>query len=116
LDTVVQGLGATSIPYVRGLLTLKSGFMFSAMFLSAIAVFLIEKQFFKAALWSVFASAFSMAGLMHSYSLTPAAVREEIRPGFAWQAAAGYLALAAIFAYFGFLRRREQPIASSSHR
>jgi AGZA family xanthine/uracil permease-like MFS transporter len=106
LDTIIQGLGATSIPYVRGLLTLKAGFMFSAMFLSAIAVFLIERQFYKAALWSVLASVCSLAGLMHSYSLTPTAVREELRPGFAWEAAAGYMALAAIFAWFGFSRRQ----------
>ena len=71
--------------------------MFSAMFLSAIAVFLIERRFARAAAWSLAASIFSLAGLMHSYSLTASAVREDIRPGFAWEASAGYLALAAVF-------------------
>jgi hypothetical protein len=72
--------------------------MFSAMFIAAIAVFLVERRFLTAAAWSLAASVFSYAGLMHAYALTPSAVREEIRPGFAWEAAAGYLALAAVFA------------------
>lgn len=109
LPALVQALGGTTIPYVGGLLALKSGFMFSAMFLSAIAVFLIERQFAKAALWSLAASVFSIVGLMHAYSLTSTAVREELRPGFAWEAAVGYLALAVLFALFA-LGRRATPI------
>ena len=68
--------------------------------------FLIERQLVKAALWSLVASLFAIGGLMHAYSLTPGAVREELRPGFAWEAAAGYLALAAIFAFFAVSDRR----------
>ncbi|HXI01910.1 MAG TPA: hypothetical protein VNI57_01930, partial [Candidatus Saccharimonadales bacterium] len=105
LGDVVTTLGATTIPYVHGLLSLKAGFMFTAMFLSAIAVFLTERRFFTAAAWSVAASACALTGLMHSYALTPTAVREEIRPGFAWPAAAGYLALAAVFGFVGWSRR-----------
>ncbi len=106
LPSVVEILGAGSLPYVKGLLALKSGFMFSAMFLSAIAVFLIERRFRKAAAWSFVAALFTFAGLMHSYSLTPTSVREELRPGFAWEAAAGYLALGVLFALLG--RRRAE--------
>jgi AGZA family xanthine/uracil permease-like MFS transporter len=106
LASIVETLGRTSMPYVEGLLALKAGFMFSAMFLSAIAVFLAEREFLKAALWSGTASLFSMAGLMHAYSLTPAAVREEIRPGFAWEAAIGYLAVAVIFLVLAWRTRR----------
>jgi AGZA family xanthine/uracil permease-like MFS transporter len=109
LPALVEGLGATSLPYVRGLLALKAGFMFSAMFLSAIAVFLIEKRFARAALWSLAASLFSWLGLMHAYSLTPAAVREELRPGFAWEAALGYLGFAAVFGLCALARRARPP-------
>ena len=73
--------------------------MFSATFLAAIAVFLIEREFKQAALWSLAAAAFAWLGLMHAYTLTAAAVREEIIPGFASEAAIGYLAMAAIFAF-----------------
>jgi len=114
LPQAVAALEAGTIPYVRGLLSLKAGFMFTAMFLSAIAVFLIEKRFAKAAAWSLLASIFSICGLMHSYSLTPTAVREEIRPGFAWQAAAGYLALAVLFGLFHIVRRNDLPHAPQS--
>ena len=86
------------MPYVKGLLALKAGFMFTAMFLSAIAVFLVEKKFLTASLWALGASAFTYVGLMHSYTLTAAAVREELRPGFAWQGAVGYVSMAVIFA------------------
>lgn len=108
LPRVVTILGETSLPYVWGLLSLKSGFMFSAMFLSAIVVFLIERRFARAALWSLLASIFTLGGLMHSYSLTPTAVREEIRPGFAWEAAAGYLAISVIFAALAIWRPEER--------
>ncbi len=106
LASVVLSLAATSIPWIHGLLSLKAGFMFTAMFLSAIAVFLIEREFTRAALWALAAGSFAMAGLMHSFSLAPTAVREEIRPGFAWQAAAGYLAMAGVFALVGWWSRR----------
>jgi len=106
LPSLVKILGASSLPYVKGLLALKSGFMFSAMFLSAITVFLIERRFWKAAAWSAVAALFTFAGLMHSYSLTPTAVREELRPGFAWEAAAGYLALGVLFAMLAGRREK----------
>jgi AGZA family xanthine/uracil permease-like MFS transporter len=107
LPAIVTSLGASSIPYVRGLLALKSGFMFSAMFIAAIGVFLVERRLWTAALWSLAAAVFSILGLMHSYTLTPAAVREEILPGFAWEAAAGYLGMATVF---GLLALRRPPI------
>ena len=36
----------------------------------------------------------------------PTAVREEIRPGFAWQAAAGYASVAAVFLLIGWWQGR----------
>jgi AGZA family xanthine/uracil permease-like MFS transporter len=105
LPELIETLGGGAIPFLKGLLGLKAGFMFSAMFLSAIAVFLIERDFGRAAWWSLIASTFSFAGLMHAYSLTPTAVREEIRPGFAWEAGVGYLAIAVLFASLGWRNR-----------
>ena len=108
LPEIVAGQAAgTALPYIKGLLALKSGFMFSATFLSAIAVFLIERRFARAALWSLLAAAFTLVGLMHSYSLTSTSVKEEIRFGFAWEAAAGYLAMAAVLGWLSLGRRSE---------
>lgn len=96
LPVLVTDLAHTTIPYVGGLLTLKAGFLFSATFLAAIGVFLAERRFGTAALWALGAALFSWSGLMHAYTITATAVREEIRPGFAWPMALGYLALALV--------------------
>ena len=44
---------------------------------------------------------------MHSYALTDTAVQDKLVPGFAWEAALGYLGLAVLFAVFA-LTDREQ--------
>ena len=97
LRALVGTLAASTIPYVGGLLTLKAGFLFSATFLAAIGAFLADRRFTRAAWWSIAAAAASWLGLMHAYTVTEGAVREEIRPGFAWPMALGYLACAAVF-------------------
>lgn len=91
LPAFVEAISGSTIPYLDGLMTLKAGFLFSATFIAAIAAFLADRRFLQAAVWAVVAAAFSLAGLMHAYTLTPAALREEIRPGFAWPMALGYL-------------------------
>jgi AGZA family xanthine/uracil permease-like MFS transporter len=116
LPAIVDGLAVSSIPYVHGLLALKAGFMFTAMFISAMAVFLIRRSFYKASLWAVAAAICTFAGLMHSYSLAPTAVREEIRPGFAWQAGVAYLAMAAVFALVGWWQGRGDGDEPTSRR
>lgn len=108
LPAIVAGLESTTLPYVRGLLALKSGFLFSATFLSAIGVFLAEQRFGRAALWAVGAAGFSLAGLMHAFSLTEGAVREEILPGQPWPAAVGYLAAALVFLAASWMGRQNK--------
>ncbi len=108
LSGLVERLSRSTLPYVGGLLTLKSGFLFSATFLAAIGVFLVDRRFSMAALWSLAASVVTLLGIMHSYTVTPMAVREEIRFGFAWPMAVGYLACAVVFAAArGFGRPRD---------
>ncbi len=96
LPALVATLTTTTLPYIGGLMTLKAGFLFSATFLAAIGVFLAERRFARAALWAASAAGFAIFGLMHAYTLTPTGLREEIRPGFAWPMALGYLALAGV--------------------
>ena len=106
LPALVDGLAARRSRYVRGLLALKSGFLFSATLLAAMTVHLAERRFARAALWAAVAAAFAATGLMHAYTLTPAAVREEIVPGQAWPIAVGYLLAAAAFLAAAALSRR----------
>jgi AGZA family xanthine/uracil permease-like MFS transporter len=91
LPELLEAVRSTAIPYVEGLMTMKSGFLFSATFIAAIGAFLADRKFGRAALWSFAAAAFAYVGLMHAYTLTDAALREEIRLGFAWPMALGYV-------------------------
>jgi AGZA family xanthine/uracil permease-like MFS transporter len=105
LPELVDGLRAGALPFVGGLLTLRAGFLFSGMILAAIGVFLIQRRLLRAALWALLAAGLSLLGVMHSYSLTETAVRDEMRPGFAWEMAAAYLAASLVFA-LGWLASR----------
>jgi len=83
-----------------GLAALSSGFIFTSMILAAISVFLIEREFFKAAIWSLSAAALSFFGIIHAYSLRG----NEVVPRYGWNTggafAFGYLCFAVVFALF----------------
>lgn len=96
LAQLLEAVRTTAIPYVDGLMVMKSGFLFSATFIAAIAAWLADRRFARAAAWSLAAAVFSYAGLMHAYTMTPTALREEIRLGFAWPMALGYAGLALV--------------------
>jgi AGZA family xanthine/uracil permease-like MFS transporter len=57
------------------------------MVLAAILVFVIEREFLKAAWWTATAAVLSMIGLIHAYDLTPSGVQNSFgvvaAPGFA---------------------------------
>ncbi len=82
--------------YIGGGFALEQGFIFTAMILSAVTVHLIEKSFVSAALWCLAAAALCGVGLMHSYAFTPTDTIGSFGVP-AWQYAAGYTAMAAIF-------------------
>jgi AGZA family xanthine/uracil permease-like MFS transporter len=103
-------------PAMHGMISLQQGFIFTSMILAAMAVALIERQFKKAAGWSLAAAVFSAIGLIHAYELTPAGVAA--RFGFieAPEFAASYLLLAVLFFAFALApgNRRKNAAASSS--
>ena len=83
--------------YIYGVISLSQGFMLTCMVLSSMMVFVIERQFFKAALWMLAGSIMSYAGLMHAYRLVPhAGVINNLRPGAAPDFALMYLLAAGI--------------------
>ena len=73
--------------YIHGMIALNQGFLLSSMVLAAILVFVIEREFLKAAGWTATAAALSMIGLIHAYELTPSGVQNSFgvpaAPGFA---------------------------------
>ena len=62
----VNDMIAQTLPNMKGILVFPEGALFSAMFLSAVAVYLIEKDFLKAFLWTLPLIIFSFFGLIHS--------------------------------------------------
>ena len=53
-------------PEIRGIIPFSEGALLSAMFLTAVTVYLIEKDFLKAFFWTIPLILFSFLGLIHS--------------------------------------------------
>lgn len=60
---------AKTLPHLKGILVFSEGALFSAMFLSAVAVYLIEKDFLKAFFWAIPLIVFSYFGFIHSHEI-----------------------------------------------
>jgi AGZA family xanthine/uracil permease-like MFS transporter len=57
--------------FIDGGFALEQGFIYSAMILAAMTVHILNRQFSKAAVWSLSAALLSALGLMHSWQFTP---------------------------------------------
>lgn len=84
--------------YIRGMISLSQGFLLTSMILSSALVFIIDRQFIRAAGWMLAASAMSMLGLIHAYTLTQAGVQTRLSLAAAPDFAVVYLIVAAIMA------------------
>ncbi|MGH7829687.1 MAG: NCS2 family permease, partial [Candidatus Binatia bacterium] len=82
---------------IHGMISLERGFIFTSMILAAIGVFLIERQFVRAALWSLAAAFFAATGIIHAYELTPGGVATRFAIFAAPEFAVGYLSLFVLF-------------------
>lgn len=80
--------------YIDGIIALSQGFMLSCMVLSAMMVFVLERQFLKAAAWTFVAALLSFFGIIHAYELTPAGVQNRFGPGVASEFTLAYLGAA----------------------
>lgn len=65
----MNGIIAQTLPHLKGILVFSEGALFSAMFLSAVAVYLIEKNFLKAFLWTIPLVVFTFFGFIHSHEI-----------------------------------------------
>jgi AGZA family xanthine/uracil permease-like MFS transporter len=63
--------------YIHGIIALNQGFLLSAMVLAAVLVFVIEREFLRAAGWTAVAAVLSATGLIHAYELTPLGVQNK---------------------------------------
>ena len=87
---------------------LEKGFIFSAMILAGITVYIIERDFRKAAYWSIAAALLSWFGLMHSYRWTVADTVVNLGFGNGTPWAVGYILLAILFFYTEWQARRQK--------
>jgi AGZA family xanthine/uracil permease-like MFS transporter len=82
--------------WIHGAFALEQGFIFTSTVLAAATVGIIERRFTSAALWCGLGAVLSAVGLMHAYRWTPGDTAIALTP--AWEWAAGYAIMAAIFA------------------
>jgi AGZA family xanthine/uracil permease-like MFS transporter len=94
----VNDIISKTVPHLKGILVFSEGALFSAMLLSAVAVYLIQKDFLKAFLWTLPLIVFSYFGFIHS---------NEIGIGMAGQVPLGYclfaLTMLSIYLYNTFI-------------
>jgi adenine/guanine/hypoxanthine permease len=91
---------------IHGMISLERGFIFSSMILAAIGVFLIERQFLRAAWWSLAAAVFSAVGIIHAYELTPGGVVSRFGFFAAPEFVVSYLMLFLLFLVVGWRERK----------
>ncbi|MBW4593215.1 MAG: NCS2 family permease [Brasilonema angustatum HA4187-MV1] len=94
--------------YIDGAFALEQGFIFSAMILAGITVYIIERDFRKAAYWSIAAAFLSWFGLMHSYRWTVADTVVNLGFGTGTPWAVGYILLAILFFYTEWQARHQK--------
>lgn len=97
--------------FIDGAFALEQGFIFSAMILAAITVYIIEQKFRQAAFWSLGAAVLSWVGLMHSYDWTPTDTVIKLGWGAGSSWAVGYLLLAILFFYAEWQGRKRTQVS-----
>ncbi len=107
--TTLAEQAAKGIPIngAMGMLALEKGFIFSSMILAAVSVFLIEKDFLKACVWSAAGMVLAFFGIIHTFKF----MGNETSSVIGWNAggefAFGYLCFALVFLVFYLLRQRK---------
>ena len=82
--------------YLYGTIALSQGFLLTSMILSAVVVFMVEKQLSKAALWCFAASVLSFFGVIHAFTLTESGVQNKFGINAAPEFTAAYLMVAVV--------------------
>ncbi len=72
--------------YIHGIIALNQGFLLSSMLFAAVLVFIVEREFKRAAAWLLVAAVLSFTGVIHAYQLTPFGIQNK----FGWWAAPAF--------------------------
>jgi len=93
--------------FIHGIISLSQGFLLSSMILASILVHVIERKFLLAACWALAASALSMIGLIHAYTLGSSGVANKFGYAAAPAFGAAYAATAVVFLALGWITRQD---------
>ena len=105
--TTLTGEAAKGVPIngFRGMLALERGFIFTSMIAAAVSVFLIEREFRKASLWSLAAAVMAFFGVIHTYEFSGNETVSLLGWSAGGQWAFGWFCFAVIFIVFHFWER-----------
>jgi AGZA family xanthine/uracil permease-like MFS transporter len=67
---MITGFHANNL-FIDGGFALEQGFLYTAVILSVMTVYIVDKRFRLAAIWALVASALCLVGLMHAYRFIP---------------------------------------------
>ena len=94
--------------YIYGMVALERGFVLNSMIFAAITVFVIEKEFIKAAIWSVFAALLSFTGLIHSFRITESGIVGMMGINAAPYFSISYCMMGVAFFFAGYFQRAKE--------
>ncbi|CAF3596742.1 unnamed protein product [Adineta steineri] len=86
----------------RGLLNFSGGSLLQCIFITAIFMYMIDRKFIRAAIWSALASMFAFFGLINAPSVGILIKKDDD----GWKFTVAYMMLAVFFACFEFAQRR----------
>ena len=89
-----------------GMVALERGFIFTSMILAAISVFLIDRDFLRAAYWSIAGLVLAFFGVIHTYQFIGNDVTSKVGVGEGISFSIGYLAFFLIFILFHIYGKR----------
>jgi AGZA family xanthine/uracil permease-like MFS transporter len=96
--------------YIYGIISLSQGFMLTGMVLSAMMVFVVEREFLKAAIWTAAAAVLSFFGFIHAYVLAPSGIQNRFGLGTARAYALAYLIAALLLVALHLYNRGREEV------
>lgn len=103
-ENLTESMAGLSL-YGDGMFGLEAGYVYTSLILAAATVAIIERQFWKAAIWFLAGAALSAIGFMHTYEVIASDVVGSLGPTWKWVIA--YLLMAAIMVILPFVTERD---------
>jgi len=90
------------------MIALERGFILTAMILAAIVVYVIDKNFLKAACWAIIGSLLSFVGIIHAYTITGSGIVSVLGINTSPYFSIGYLVMGGAFFLTGLMTKNTE--------